>query len=98
VSAKHDGIVPDPQDLKRHVDGRPYRLAAIRETFEESGILLAKNPRTGDLVTIEESERESARKAIHRGDISFPEFVKQKGGVPDTGRRSILASGPAYSD
>jgi len=83
VSEFHDGRVPSPENPKRHVDGDAYRLAAIRETFEESGILLAYNNGFGRLLEVEDSEREAGRKAIHKGDIAFPTWLSQKGGRPD---------------
>ncbi|KAI1175522.1 hypothetical protein F4777DRAFT_321030 [Nemania sp. FL0916] len=44
LSEFHDGSIPAPGDgLRRHVDSPAYRMAAIRETFEESGILLARS-------------------------------------------------------
>jgi hypothetical protein len=84
VSAFHDGVVPNPNDPRRHVDGKTYRLAAIRETFEESGILLAKTS-SGRLIEVSESDRDAGRKAIHKGDVSFPEWLSKRGGIPDTG-------------
>jgi hypothetical protein len=63
-------------------------MAAIRETFEESGILLAKTS-SGRLVEVEESERERGRKSIHKGDVTFPSWVSEKGGNPDIGKLQI---------
>ncbi|KAF1810755.1 hypothetical protein P152DRAFT_475217 [Eremomyces bilateralis CBS 781.70] len=83
VSAAHDGLVPDPLHPDRHRDGPAYRLAAIRETFEESGILLARDP-TGRLIEVPEAEREQARKDIYAGKVKFVDWVRAKGGEPDT--------------
>jgi len=58
-------------------------MAAIRETFEESGILLAKEKSTGRLLAVDEAEREKGRKLIHDAKISFPQWLEEKGGVPD---------------
>jgi hypothetical protein len=60
-------------------------MAAIRETFEESGILLAKNKSNGTLLNVPEKDREEGRKAIHSGKITFPDWLDQRGGVADTG-------------
>ncbi|OCL12315.1 hypothetical protein AOQ84DRAFT_334507, partial [Glonium stellatum] len=85
LSAKHDGEIPAPDSPLRHEDGEAYRLAAIRETFEESGILLAKNKKTGRLLTeLGDEEREEGRKAVHGGKVKFTEWLAEKGGVPDT--------------
>ncbi|KAJ4299757.1 hypothetical protein N0V90_005003 [Kalmusia sp. IMI 367209] len=60
-------------------------MAAIRETFEESGILLAKNLRTGKLFTeISDEEREEGRKAVHAGTILFPDLLEKWGCEADT--------------
>lgn len=67
-----------------------YRIGAIRETFEESGILLAKKE-DGSLLEVEEGVREKARKEIHAGKLKFQDWVKSLGGVIDSG-------GPHFSD
>jgi hypothetical protein len=59
-----------------------YRLGAIRECFEESGILLARN-RNGGMLDVPDAERERARRAVHSGELQFSEWVKQMGGVAD---------------
>ncbi len=86
LSASQDGEIPPPADTTRHVDGPAYRMGAIRECFEESGILLAKrNDGSGDLLEVEESIREQGRKDIHAGKVKFGDWVKKMGGVVDTG-------------
>lgn len=60
-------------------------MAAVRETFEECGILLAKSKKTGKLFTeISDEEREEGRKAIHSGKIKFADLLEQWGAEPDT--------------
>lgn len=83
VSEFHDGKVPPPEDSNRHEDSEQYRLAAIRETFEESGILLAKNNGFGRLIEVEEKEREEGRRKVHSGEIEFTRWLAQKGGRAD---------------
>lgn len=86
LEASQEGNIPSPTDAKRHVDGPVYRLGAIRECFEESGILLAKrNDGSGQLLEVPEEEREKARKGIHAGSLKFLDWVKSQGGIPDTG-------------
>jgi len=49
---------------------------AIRETFEETGILLADLPTGG---RIDDKLLDEARNLIHSGKLSFPEFLKEHG-------------------
>ena len=81
----HDGDLPLPEDAKRHEDSEQYRLAAIRETFEESGILLARNNGFGRLIEVPINERDEGRKLVHGGKIEFTKWLSQKGGRADTG-------------
>lgn len=96
VSARHDGeFTVSPEDPRRHYDAINYRRAAIRELFEESGILLARdatNPKR--LVHVDEAERERARHDIHNNKIGFREWLKKQNAVAesDTGMESPLSS------
>ncbi|KAI1374183.1 hypothetical protein F4677DRAFT_447509 [Hypoxylon crocopeplum] len=85
LSDFHDGEVPGPDDIKRHEDSLPYRLGAIRETFEESGILLAREGSiNGKPLNIPNAERDKARKAIYQNEVGFVEWLQSVGGVADT--------------
>ncbi len=86
LSSTQDGNIPGPEDTRRHQDGKAYKLAAIRECFEESGLLLAmyKN-RSGGLLEVSDQEREKGRHAIHEGKILFRDWLDERGGLPDTG-------------
>ncbi|KAI3328194.1 hypothetical protein F4824DRAFT_493375 [Ustulina deusta] len=85
LSDFHDGAVPPAGDARRHEDSLAYRLGAIRETFEESGILLArKGSKDGPLLNLPTSERDEARKAIYANGISFGKWLESVGGVADT--------------
>lgn len=83
VSEYHDGKAPEPDHADRHVDSEVYRMAAIRETFEESGILLARNNGFGRLIELPEHEREEGRKLVHGNEIPFTKWLSQKGGRAD---------------
>lgn len=83
VSALHDGDVPGSDSPDRHVDSDVYRMAAIRETFEESGILLARNNGFGRLIEVPEAEREEGRKLIHSNKVAFTKWLAGKGGRAD---------------
>jgi len=87
LSSTHDGAIPPPTSPTHHEDGPAYRLAAVRETFEECGILLATSKNTGQLFTdISDTEREEGRRAVHSGKLRFPELLEKWGAVPDTQR------------
>ncbi|KAH9838920.1 NUDIX domain [Teratosphaeria destructans] len=83
VSTFHDGDPPPPETAERHVDNEVYRLAAIRETFEESGILLARNNGFGRLIEVPEAEREEGRRLVHGSKVPFTKWLAQKGGRAD---------------
>jgi len=79
-----DGPLPPLEDIRRHEDSRTYRSAAIRECFEESGLLLARqqdNP--NELVDLSEQDRDEGRKTVHAEQIAFNEWLEQKGGIAD---------------
>ncbi|TEY49523.1 hypothetical protein BOTCAL_0285g00050 [Botryotinia calthae] len=92
----HESPIPSPSSPSRHVDSETYRLGAIRECFEESGILLAlpsaspsphdptKNGNKKQLLHISEEETSQARKEIHSRNIKFSTWLSQHGGIPDT--------------
>ncbi|KAM0329510.1 hypothetical protein ACHAQA_004819 [Verticillium albo-atrum] len=82
----HDGDIPAVDAKDRHVDGPAYRIGAIRECFEESGILLARRQGAEDdtaLVNLPSSERDAARKQIHGNHVRFSDWAQSVGGVPD---------------
>ncbi|TVY53520.1 putative nudix hydrolase, partial [Lachnellula suecica] len=83
LSASQDGTIPGPKDAGRHVDGPAYRIGAIRETFEESGLLLVRR-KDGSMLEVEEEVREEARKKIHAGELKFGDWVESLGGVIDS--------------
>ncbi|GIJ82770.1 hypothetical protein Asppvi_001281 [Aspergillus pseudoviridinutans] len=73
-----DGECPAPEDPKRHEDAPWYRNAAVRELFEESGILLARDKNTGVMLAVPEAERERGRRAIHQHEMTFAEWLKKQ--------------------
>ncbi|KAL8695982.1 MAG: hypothetical protein Q9201_007882 [Fulgogasparrea decipioides] len=80
-----NGPLPPQGDVRLHEDSPAYRMGAIRECFEESGILLAKslnNP--SSLLQLDDRERDSGRHAIHNKEVGFQDWVKSHGGIPDT--------------
>lgn len=78
LSPFHEPPPPPADSPNRHRDSPAYRLAAVRETFEESGILIAKRSQADDsLLVVPEAEREEARRQIHGDKLRFVEWVEQ---------------------
>ncbi|KAK8012954.1 Structure-specific endonuclease subunit SLX4 [Apiospora marii] len=81
LSEFHDGPLASSSDgLAQHVDSLAYRLGAVRETFEESGILLARRKGApvgdgGGLLVLSAQERDEARKAIYNNEVRFTEWL-----------------------
>ncbi len=89
LSEFHETDIPPPGSPERHADGRAYRLASIRETFEESGILLARQRGAGGngpLLNVPLKEKAEGRKKIRNNGVRFEEWVSQLSGVPDVGK------------
>lgn len=77
LSPFHEPPPPPAGSPARHRDSPAYRLAAVRETFEESGILIAKRSLADDtLLVVPEAEREEARRRIHGDELRFTEWVE----------------------
>ncbi|KAF2859379.1 hypothetical protein K470DRAFT_219230 [Piedraia hortae CBS 480.64] len=83
LSAFHEGPSPKPGTAGAYRDGESFRRAAIRETFEESGILLARDRKRGSLLQLSEVERDSARKEIHSDRIAFSTWLDKLDARPD---------------
>ncbi|MCJ1437992.1 hypothetical protein MMC27_007379 [Xylographa pallens] len=84
LSAEQDGEIPSETSAQRHQDSTVYRVGAIRECFEECGILLAKRAGKDGLLEVGDEERDRARRAVHAGKMRMREWVAEKGGVLDT--------------
>ena len=70
-----DGALPET-GRARHEDCLAYRAGAIRELFEESGILLAKQPGKDGLLDVSSEERSKGRKAVHSNETTFAAWLK----------------------
>lgn len=56
-----------------------YQIGALRELFEESGILLAKtHAHTDQLVSIPQDVLDEGRRKVHSGKMSFQSWLKQE--------------------
>lgn len=80
----------DPEDFEPalipHLDGaadaddmRAIQVSAIREAFEECGILLAREEGSRELVRGERlAELEDFRRSLHQGEVSILQFVQEQ--------------------
>ena len=76
-----DGPLPsEVKDPKRHVDSIAYRTGAIRELFEESGVLLARESSAPDqpLLSLDQETRLAGRNDVHGGKLSFRDWLKKQ--------------------
>lgn len=75
---------PDEMDnLITHI------IAGIRETFEESGILLALD-RNGNFPESDESKFRAYREQVFRGELKFQDFIQDQGLTPAFDRMHYL--------
>jgi 8-oxo-dGTP pyrophosphatase MutT (NUDIX family) len=75
------GTPPEEFGLKLGASPEQARalvVAAVRETYEESGILLAGNP-GGQTVVPDGPEWDADRAAIREGELSFPDLLVRHG-------------------
>ena len=81
--------------LGLHAGGMRFWVAAIREAFEEAGVLLARSAATGDLVDFDEpgvaARLEVARRKVGRGDRPFVEVVVEEKLLLDTGALHLFS-------
>jgi 8-oxo-dGTP pyrophosphatase MutT (NUDIX family) len=86
LSAFHEEV-PAVDSPQRHRDGNAtYRIAAIRETFEETGILLAyPKGKRGRLLELPQDVLDAGRKLVHGNKVRFGDWLDQVGGEADLG-------------
>lgn len=70
-----EGLIDDIQDEE---ELRPAKIAAIRETFEECGLLLARSPGEPRLINGEQASRLARdRQSLNRGDMRFVDILRR---------------------
>jgi 8-oxo-dGTP pyrophosphatase MutT (NUDIX family) len=71
-----DGHIP-ASGIDRHRDNLAYRTGAIRELFEESGILLARDSSStlNTLISVSARDRLRGRRAIHAEKVPFATWL-----------------------
>jgi 8-oxo-dGTP pyrophosphatase MutT (NUDIX family) len=75
---KQDGHIPEG-GVERHQDNQAYRVGALRELFEESGILLARQDgERNDLISIPQTAREEGRKLVHSDRTSLQAWLSRQ--------------------
>ncbi|KAK0731977.1 hypothetical protein B0H67DRAFT_91869 [Lasiosphaeris hirsuta] len=84
LSPLHDGGPLDPEAPDAHQDSELYRLAAVRETFEESGLVLARHRDSGAPLRLAPDVIAAGRAAVHANRVRFPDWLAAVGAVPDT--------------
>ncbi len=81
--------------LGLHAGGLGFWVAAIREAFEEAGVLLARSVATGRPVDLDEPEAaarfENARRAVGRGELPFVDVVGSEDLLLDTGALHLFS-------
>ena len=84
-----DGHVP-PEGKARHIDNLAYRTGGIRELFEESGVLLAKENGSPSLLEVSDSDRIRGRKAVHSHKTTFAEWLKAQSPTASLDTESLI--------
>ncbi|KAL8369624.1 hypothetical protein RB595_000113 [Gaeumannomyces hyphopodioides] len=84
LSGFHESSHVELEDPLAQGDSAEFRAAAIRETFEESGILLAVDAATrGGPVELTAAQCDAGRRAVHANEVTFARWLEGVGGVPD---------------
>jgi len=74
-----DDLIPHLDGAPEDVDMRAIQVSAIREAFEECGILLAREEGQARLVSAERLRQlEDYRTSLHRGDVPLKAFVENE--------------------
>jgi 8-oxo-dGTP pyrophosphatase MutT (NUDIX family) len=75
--------------------GLGFWVAAIREAFEEAGVLLARSAATGDPIDIDDPDTaarlDTARLAVGRGERPFVDVVREEDLLPDAGALHLFS-------
>ena len=80
-----DGLDDDMASARLGLDhgGLAWLVAAVREVFEEAGVLLARPTDSTDVVDLDDplvaARYNDARHAVHEGELSFADFCADEG-------------------
>jgi 8-oxo-dGTP pyrophosphatase MutT (NUDIX family) len=78
-------------ELGLHEGGLRFWVAAVRETFEEAGVLLARSAATGELVDPSQPRLEPLRAALNAGSITFAELLESEDLLLDVGGMQVFS-------
>lgn len=75
---QQDGSIPEG-GIERHRDNHAYRVGALRELFEESGILLArKSAESTELISLPQETRDEGRRLVHSRQMPFQTWLHRQ--------------------
>ena len=88
ITAHCDGLDDVTASARLGIDGGglAFWVAAVRECFEEAGVLLARR-RDGGTVTVDDADR----RAVHAGELSMERLCERDGLVLDLGAIRYVA-------
>ena len=89
IEVANDGALSDSRSLfpseflRNGSDGLRFRVAAIRECFEEAGLMMARRSGSSSLISLSSAADkllfEAYRDALNRKEISFEEILRAEG-------------------
>lgn len=87
-----DGPTPADADAQLGAaDALGFWVAAIRESFEEAGVLLARDADSGAPISGDLASFAADRARLASGDANFPTLVRERGAVLDAGSMAPFA-------
>ena len=74
-----DSLMPYLQGAADHTDMRAAQVSAIREAFEECGILLAREVGSEDIISAKRLESlQDQREPMNKGEITLLDFLRNE--------------------
>ena len=74
-----DALIPYLRGAEQDTDMRAAQVSAIREAFEECGILLAREAGSDHIISGERlAQLQDAREPMNKGEIPLLDFLKQE--------------------
>ena len=74
-----DSLIPHLQGAAKDTDMRAAQISAIREAFEECGILLAREVGSDDIISAERLQSlQEQREPMNKGEVTLLEFLQNE--------------------